>query len=101
MVFIGGDIAESGITKSKSEQIKATQELMRNTFPWLNLSDAQWESFTDQCTEANVNSSFRPDDAVVKEDKKHPSRWPTKLTLVPSVLADKYQSMLLEQEKAF
>ena len=84
----GGDIAESGITKSTREQSKAPQELIRNTFPWLNLSDAQWESFYVNRAEANVHSSFRPDDAVVKEDKNILVAWPTKLTLVPS-LADK------------
>ena len=86
--YLGGDIAESGITKSKSEQIKATQELIRNTFPWLNLSDAQWESFYVNRAEANVHRNFRPDDAVIKEDKNILVAWPTKLTLVPS-LADK------------
>ena len=86
--YLGGDIAESGTTKSKSEQIKATQELIGNTFPWLNLSDTQWESFYVNRSEANVHNSFRPDDAVVKEDKNILVAWPTKLTLVPS-LADK------------
>ena len=33
-------------------------------------------------------AAFRPDDAVVKEDKNILVAWPTKLTLVPS-LADK------------
>ena len=98
--YLGGDIAESGITKSKSEQIKATQELIRNTFPWLNLSDAQWESFYVNRAEADVHSSFRPDDAVVKEDKNILVAWPTKLTLVPS-LADKVSEHAARARKGF
>ena len=86
--YLGGEIAESGINKSKGEQIFAAQELMKNTFPWLNLSNAQWESFYINRSEANIQSSFRPDDAVVKEEKNVLVAWPTKLTLVPS-LADK------------
>ena len=86
--YLGGDIAESGINKSKHEQIDAAQKLIGNTFPWLNLSNAQWESFYINRSEANVHSNFRPDDAVVKEEKNILVAWPTKLTLVPS-LADK------------
>lgn len=86
--YLGGDIAESGINKSRSEQIDAAQKLIGNTFPWLNLSNAQWESFYINRSEANVHSNFRPDDAVVKEEKNILVAWPTKLTLVPS-LADK------------
>ena len=86
--YLGGEIAESGINKPRDEQIYAAQELIKNTFPWLNLSNAQWESFYINRSEANVQSSFRPDDAVVKEEKNILVAWPTKLTLVPS-LADK------------
>ena len=86
--YLGGDIAESGINKSRGEQIDAARELMGNTFPWLNLSNARWESFYINRSEANIQSSFRPDDAVVKEEKNVLVAWPTKLTLVPS-LADK------------
>ena len=97
--YLGGDIAESGITKSRGEQIEATQELIGNTFPWLNLSDAQWESFYINRSEAGIQSNFRPDDAVVEKDKDFLVAWPTKLTLVPS-LADKVLAYAAEARKS-
>ena len=97
--YLGGAIAESGIDKSKSEQIKAAQKLMRQTFPWMNLSDAKWESFLINRSEADIQSGFRPDDAIVKDERNILVTWPTKLTLVPS-LADKVLTHAARLEKS-
>ena len=96
--YLGGAIAESGIDKSKSEQIKAAQKLMRKTFPWMNLSDAKWESFLINRSEADIQNGFRPDDAIVKDERNILVTWPTKLTLVPS-LADKVLTHVARLEK--
>ena len=96
--YLGGAIAESGIDKSKSEQIKAAQKLMRKTFPWMNLSDAKWESFLINRSEADIKSGFRPDDAIIKDERNILVTWPTKLTLVPS-LADKVLTHVARLEK--
>tara|TARA_Y100000994_G_scaffold246104_1_gene248793 strand:+ start:515 stop:1717 length:1203 start_codon:yes stop_codon:yes gene_type:complete len=98
--YLGGDIAESGIDKSKSQQIKAAEQLMLKTFPWMNLSSAIWESFLINRSEADIQSGFRPDDAIIKDEKNILVAWPTKLTLVPS-LADKAIAYAARMERSF
>ena len=63
------------------------------------MSDAQWESFYINRSEAGIQSNFRPDDAVVEKDKDFLVAWPTKLTLVPS-LADKVLAYAAEARKS-
>ena len=96
--YLGGDIAESGIDKSKSEQIKTAEELMLKTFPWMNLTGAKWESFLINRSEGQVQSGSRPEDAIVRDERNILVAWPTKLTLVPS-LADQVLTYVARLER--
>ncbi len=96
--YLGGDIAESGIDKSKSEQIKTAEELMLKTFPWMNLTGAKWESFLINRSEGQVQSGSRPEDAIVRDERNVLVAWPTKLTLVPS-LADQVLTYVARLER--
>ena len=93
--YLGGDIAESGIKRSKDEQIRTAEKLIMKTFPWFQMSGANWESFFINRAEADVQNNYRPDDAVVKSEENILVAWPTKLTLVPS-LADKVHTYIAE-----
>ena len=73
---------------------------MLKTFPWMNLSSAIWESFLINRSEADIQSGFRPDDAIIKDEKNILVAWPTKLTLVPS-LADKANAYAARMERSF
>ena len=92
---MGGDIAESGIKRSKGEQIKTAEKLIMKTFPWFQISGAHWKSVFINRSEADVQNNYRPDDAVVKSEENILVAWPTKLTLVPS-LADKVLTKMAE-----
>ncbi|NKB34580.1 MAG: FAD-dependent oxidoreductase [Pseudomonadales bacterium] len=86
--YLGGDLAEQGVSKSKADQIEAAQQLVKKLFPWIDISATEWNSFLINRAEANINNNYRPDDAYVATEGNIILAWPTKLTLTPS-LADK------------
>ncbi|MFT4671598.1 MAG: hypothetical protein ACI945_000934, partial [Pseudohongiellaceae bacterium] len=94
--YLGGEIAESGVGKSREEQLLAARQLISKLFPWLDLRETTWECFAIDRAEPAVNSSFRPDDAYLIEENGVMVAWPTKLTLAPS-LGDKVLGQLQDQ----
>ena len=91
--YLGGELAESGVTKGPTEQIHAAKKLIFSLFPWIEFDTATWGCFLINRAEANINNNYRPDDACLIEEKNVLVAWPTKLTLTP-VLADKTIEML-------
>jgi glycerol-3-phosphate dehydrogenase len=85
--YLGGELAETGVTRNSEEQILEATALLAVSFPWLDLSNAQWGSFKINRAEANVSNNYRPDDALFIEEGNVMVAWPTKLSLTPS-LAD-------------
>ena len=83
--YLGGEIAESGVGKSETEQITAAKYAISKEFPWLDCSSAEWRCFTINRAEANINDNHRPDDAYFLRDKNILVAWPTKLTLTPTL----------------
>lgn len=94
--YLGGEIAESGVGKSREQQLKAAQQLVLELFPWLDLTETQWECFAIERAEPAISSQFRPDDAYLTEESGVIVAWPTKLTLAPS-LGDKVVGLLNDQ----
>ncbi|PCJ25442.1 MAG: hypothetical protein COA96_07345 [SAR86 cluster bacterium] len=94
--YLGGELAESGVGLNDAEQINAAKILLGSVFPWIDLSSAQWQCFTINRAEANINNDYRPEDAYIKEEDNILVAWPTKLTLTPS-LADKVIQHLVEK----
>lgn len=94
--YLGGEIAESGVGKSRDQQLQEAQSLVKNLFPWIDIKDADWDCFVIDRAEPAVSSNYRPDDAYLVEEHGVLVAWPTKLTLTPS-LGDKLISHLHEQ----
>lgn len=86
--YLGGELAESGVGKREDEQIEAAQQSVAQYFPWVNVSQAQWQSFYINRAEASADNKHRPDDASLIDKDDVLVTFPTKLTLTPS-LADK------------
>ena len=86
--YLGGELAESGVDRSDYEQLQAAKSLLTSLFPWANLEGAHWSCFDIDRAEPNMDSNFRPDDAIFIEEGLCITAWPSKLTLSPS-LADK------------
>lgn len=85
--YLGGEIAESGVTRTEEQQVAAAKTLLTELFPWVDTSEAEWGSFIINRAEPQISDSFRPDDAFFIEERNVLVAWPTKLTLCPS-LAD-------------
>lgn len=91
--YLGGDLAEEGVNKSREEQIAVAQRLVAKLFPWIDTKGAEWDSFMINRAEANINNNYRPDDAYIVSESNVILAWPTKLTLTPS-MADKVIDIL-------
>jgi glycerol-3-phosphate dehydrogenase len=85
--YLGGQIAEEGVHKTKDEQIKFAKQELQSLFPWLDFSAAQWASFFINRAEAKQPDGKRPDTVSVKTENNFTVAWPTKLALAP-LLAD-------------
>ena len=83
--YIGGELAESGVNRSTSEQINIAKERLNTLFPWCDLTQAQWRSFLIDRAEARQVSGNRPDNAFIKAYDNYLVCWPTKLTLAPAL----------------
>ena len=86
--YLGGDIAETGNQRTQNAQITYAKKLLEELFPWVDLHDADWNSFIINRAEGKVKGNYRPDSIVLDNQSNIFVVWPTKLTLTPS-LADK------------
>jgi hypothetical protein len=83
--YLGGELAESGVSlDAGQQQMRAKQELS-GLFPWVNFSSASWHSFFINRAEPRIADLQRPDNAYVSECGKVLVCWPTKLTLSPNL----------------
>ncbi len=83
--YLGGEIAESGATRTHEEQIKAAQNKLNELFPWCDLTNAQWHSFFINRAEALTKNGARPETASIHQYKNISLCWPSKLTLAPNL----------------
>jgi glycerol-3-phosphate dehydrogenase len=81
--YLGGELAESGASRSPEEQIKSAREKLAELFPWVDLSQAQWHSFFIQRAEAKTPNGLRPESASIHAHLNVILCWPSKLTLAP------------------
>lgn len=85
--YLGGNLAETGVELSSSEQIRSAQTLLKDILPWIDLGQQSWHSFLINRAEPRQNALTRPDSAYVHKQGNLLTTWPTKLALTPN-LAD-------------
>jgi hypothetical protein len=81
--YLGGELAESGASIGKEEQIKRSKSKIAELFPWCDFSAASWHSFYINRAEAKQPGGKRPDNVSVNTAGNVVFCWPTKLTLAP------------------
>lgn len=91
--YLGGELAESGVSLDATQQQARAQKELAELFPWVNFSSASWHSFFVNRAEPRIADLQRPDNAHVSECGKLLVCWPTKLTLSPN-LGDTVRSLL-------
>lgn len=86
--YIGGNIAEEGVTQNDESLINNTIDTLSTIMPWFNASNVQWATHSINRAEPAQSNLTRPDTAFVETHKNITIAWPTKLALTPN-LSDK------------
>ena len=81
--YLGGDIAETGVSRSASEQVDFAQQELKHIFPFVNFKSCQWATLRVDRAEPMQHKRARPDQPFIKRLGNVIVCWPTKLTLVP------------------
>lgn len=95
--YLGGQIAEEGVKRTSEEQIKVIKKELKELFPWLDFSTAQYASFFVDRAEDQQPGGKRPDSCTCKEIGNMVIAWPTKLALAP-LLANEIIACLVREE---
>jgi glycerol-3-phosphate dehydrogenase len=96
VLYLGGQLAEDGAKRTKTEQIEYAKKELLTLFPWLDLSNATWVSFFINRAEPNQPGGKRPENPFIETVGNVMIAWPTKLALAP-VLADQIIAQLEQQ----
>lgn len=91
--YMGGQLAEDGIHRDSANQIKATRDELRDLFPWVNFSNAEFSTFMVDRAEPKQKGGLKPETSFVKTVKNVMVAWPTKLTLAPKLADDIMQQL--------
>lgn len=91
--YLGGQLAEDGVSRSNTEQINAARKELAELIPWLDLSGSQWAILDIDRAEVKKEGSKRPDTFFAEEHGGVITAWPTKMALSP-VLAEHVVGMI-------
>jgi len=91
--YLGGQLAEKGVSKMPVELMREAKMELTALFPWLNWQHAQWSTLAVGRAEPKQLNFARPDKAYIGRachaDKTFFNNvlvaWPTKLTLSPNL----------------
>jgi len=83
--YLGGALSESGVERSEQDQIDVAKKELRQLFPWLDFSTAQWTTLRIDRAEPAQGSGERPDNAYLDATGNILTAWPTKLSLAPDL----------------
>jgi glycerol-3-phosphate dehydrogenase len=83
--YLGGQLAEDGVDRSKEEQAKAARKELASLFPWLDFSAADIASFYIDRAEPRQRGLLKPDTSYAKTIQNMTIAWPTKLALAPKL----------------
>lgn len=84
--YLGGAIAEEGVKRSKEEQIEVAKRELKNLFPWLDFSNAEYATFFIDRAEPKEVGGQKPLNAYWHALQNMIIGWPTKLALAPQLV---------------
>jgi hypothetical protein len=91
--YIGGQIAETGVDRSESEQIRFARDELRACLSWLDLSRARFATLRIDRAEPLTEKRTRPDGPVLFEYQNIMVGWPTKLAFAPALAGKVVEAM--------
>lgn len=81
--YIGGQLAETGVSRSREQQIAAAREELARILPWVAIAGVQFATHRVDRAEGFDRQGRRPDTPVVRRHDTVIACWPTKLVLAP------------------
>ncbi len=97
--YMGGELAESGASKTKQAQISHTQKLLSQLVPKINIESMTFDTLFVNRAEPKQSSLLRPDDAYVSLKNNWFVGFPTKLAFAPR-FADQVISQIIQKPSA-
>lgn len=91
--YLGGGLAEEGVKRHRSDQVRAARRELEALLPWVDWSKAEFATFRIQRAEARQRRGLRPAEPGVFRDGRVIAAWPTKLALSP-LLAERVEALL-------
>lgn len=91
--YLGGDLAEEGIHRTKEEQIVEAKKELKALMPWLDFSAMQWGTLNISRAEPKQKEGKRPATSYCFEEGNVMTVWPTKLALSPNLANDVLQQL--------
>ncbi|MBX3389470.1 MAG: FAD-binding oxidoreductase [Phycisphaeraceae bacterium] len=84
--YLGGELAESGVSRNVDGQIEAARAELRHCFPKLDFDDWEFRTLRIARAEGKSSSGKRPDSPVVRRiaGTNAIAVWPTKLVTAPA-----------------
>lgn len=84
--YIGGQVAEEGVTRDRQDQIAAVKKELKDALPWLpwERSGFEWATLRVDRAEGLTEDGSRPDEPVVVKVENMLVAWPTKLAFAPA-----------------
>lgn len=98
--YIGGNIAETGVSRSESEQIDAARAELEACMPWIKSPEGRWSTVRVDRAEARTPEGHRPDGPVAMRLEQDAvaipvvALWPTKLALAPALARLAHEQLL-------
>ena len=97
--YLGGQLAEEGINRTKDEQITEAKKELQSLMPWLDFSLMQWATLNISRAEAKQKEGKRPATSFCYEENNVITTWPTKLALSPRLAEDVLSQLEIQQVK--
>ncbi|MEX2130578.1 MAG: FAD-dependent oxidoreductase [Pseudohongiellaceae bacterium] len=95
--YMGGELAEKGVTLSDNQQIEVAKQLIAALFPRIELSPTRWTAFLINRAEARLAGLHRPDSVFLNSEKNVLITWPTKFTLSPALADEVVRTLRMQQ----
>lgn len=86
--YLGGLLAETGVTRTAHEQCLAAKKELNDLFPWLDFSDAEWATLNIDRAEPHQDNGQLPGTVFAKAIHNVIVAWPAKLAMAPQLAAE-------------
>ncbi len=81
--YLGGQLAEEGVTRTPAEQIAVAKSELAKLLPWMDFSRLGWATLEISRAEVASPGGKRPDDCYLGGEGRVMVAWPTKLAFAP------------------